>query len=275
MCSSDLAGVTNDIQSAGRATSGDLDDLGRIGDDLPPGVTTDNAPLSDRDIREAGGSLADDAARRSAEPVRIGDDPLPPAGPGNKVLGVLDEGRVARDSNGLITLVDGRNAEHFLKDLSFQRAEAYREAKELKTFPRKQTGACVGSVMDLRTGMIVEGINGKFRDVIPTDELHPTIASRYAGFDNPPAPDHPLGHAEVKAVNELLWERRKRGLPDDETALAELRASIEFPYLSHMKTDLSGRPAGFCANCHHMLDGVESLHGRFTGNPPTDENWVP
>lgn len=91
----------------------------------------------------------------------------------------------------------------------------------------------------------------------------------------PPAPDHPLGHAEVKAANELLWERKKLGLPDGESALAELRASVEFPYLSHMKTELPGRPAAFCANCNHMLDGVDSLHGRFTGNPPTDDNWIP
>ncbi|MFE9783308.1 hypothetical protein ACFYPA_34855 [Streptomyces sp. NPDC005775] len=45
-----------------------------------------------------------------------------------------------------------------------------------------------------------------------------------------PAPDHPLGHAEVKAVNELLWERRSQGLPDVAAALRELRASVEFPW---------------------------------------------
>ncbi|MGW9116345.1 hypothetical protein ACWGRV_06770 [Streptomyces sp. NPDC055663] len=243
----------------------------------PHDHTDDGTEHVDRDVREPGGSLADDAARRAADPIiRIGDDPLPPPGPGTKLLGQLPESRLTRDANGLITHVDGRNFEHFLKDLSFQRGAAYKEAKELGTFPRKQVGACVGSVMDLRTGMVFEGINGKFDNIIPGDRVHPTIEARHNAIgDPPPAPDHPLGHAEVKAANELLWEREKLGLPTDEAALAELRASIEFPYLPHMKTELPGRPAAFCANCNFMLKGVDSLHGRFTGNPPTDELWTP
>ncbi|MGW2106871.1 hypothetical protein [Streptomyces sp. NPDC001948] len=243
----------------------------------PHDHTDDGTEHADRDVREPGGSLADDAARRAADPIiRIGDDPLPPPGPGTKLLGQLPESRLTRDANGLITHVDGRNFEHFLKDLSFQRGAAYKEAKELGTFPRKQVGACVGSVMDLRTGMVFEGINGKFDNIIPGDRVHPTIEARHNAIgDPPPAPDHPLGHAEVKAANELLWEREKLGLPTDEAALAELRASIEFPYLPHMKTELPGRPAAFCANCNFMLKGVDSLHGRFTGNPPTDELWTP
>lgn len=266
------AGADDAARAGDEATT----DGGRVGDDGPTSaIDPDNVPHSDRDVREPGGSLVDDAARRAAEPVVVSDQPLPPAGPGEKILGIVDEARVQRNSEGLITLVDGRNVEHFLKDLSYQRAGVYLEAKELRTFPRRQVGACVGSVMDLRTGMVVEGINGKFDNVIPDDRIHPTIAARYADFDSWPAPDHPLGHAEVKAVNELLWERQKSGLPDDESALAELRASIEFPYIPHMKTGLPVRPAAFCANCHHMLDGVDSLHGRFTGNPPTDENWIP
>ncbi|MEU2132509.1 hypothetical protein [Streptomyces sp. NPDC018352] len=243
----------------------------------PHDHTDDGTQHADRDVREPGGSLADDAARRAADPIiRIGDDPLPPPGPGTKLLGQLPESRLTRDGNGLITHVDGRSFEHFLKDLSFQRGAAYKEAKELGIFPRKQVGACAGSVMDLRTGMIFEGINGKFDNIIPGDRVHPTIEARHNAIgDPPPAPDHPLGHAEVKAANELLWEREKLGLPTDEAALAELRASIEFPYLPHMKTELPGRPAAFCANCNFMLKGVDSLHGRFTGNPPTDELWTP
>ncbi|SCE54846.1 MULTISPECIES: hypothetical protein, partial [unclassified Streptomyces] len=243
----------------------------------PHDHTDDGTQHADRDVREPGGSLADDAARRAADPIiRIGDDPLPPPGPGSKFLGQLPESRLTRDGNGLITHVDGRNFEHFLKDLSFQRGAAYKEAKELGTFPRKQVGACVGSVMDLRTGMIFEGINGKFDNVIPGDRVHPTIEARHNAIgDPPPAPDNPLGHAEVKAANELLWERQKLGLPTDAAALSELRASVEFPYLPHMKTELPGRPAAFCANCNFMLKGVDSLHGRFTGNPPTDELWTP
>lgn len=41
--------------------------------------------------------------------------------------------------------------------------------------------------------------------------------------------------------------------------------------MQHRRTELPVRPAAFCAN-QKMLDGVDSSHGKFTGNPPTDEN---
>ncbi|WNM35243.1 hypothetical protein RKE30_35195 [Streptomyces sp. Li-HN-5-11] len=231
---------------------------------------------TDRDVREPRGSIADDAARRDAEPIQLGDQPLPDPAPGENVLGELPEGRVERNPEGLITHVDGRNFEHFLKDLSFQRGEAFRKAKELGTLSRRSVGACAGQVMDLRTGKVIEAINGKGSHYIPENEVHPTLAEKYEALPKPPpAPDNPLGHAEVKAVNALLWERTKLGLPDGEAALRELRAAVEFPYHDHMVTELPGRPAAFCANCHLMLDGVDSLHGRFTGNPATDDNWIP
>ncbi|MCL6738716.1 hypothetical protein [Streptomyces neyagawaensis] len=249
-------------------------------DGTSPHGQPDGAHHGDRDVREPGGSIAEDAARRAAPPTEIvPGQPLPPAGPGTKILGQVPPGRVETvEVNGykVITKVDGKNVEHFLKELGYQRAASYLEAKELGTFPRKQTGACAGPVMDLRTGIVAEGINGKATNIIPPDHVHPTIAARYGEIgDPPPGPDHPLGHAEVKAVNELLWERQKRGLPDGEEALADMIASIEFPYLNHMKTGLPVRPAAFCVNCHHMLHGVDSLHGRFTGSPPTDDNWIP
>ncbi|MFB9462608.1 hypothetical protein [Streptomyces cinereospinus] len=249
----------------------------RTGDKgAPHDRADDGEQYPDRDVREPRGSLADDAARRAADPLHIGDQPLPTPARGENVLGQLPEHRVTRDADGLITHVDGRNFEHFLKDLSYQRGAAFREAKELGTLSRRQVGACAGQVMDLRTGTIIEGINGKFDNILAPDQVHPTLAANYNALpDPPPAPDHPLGHAEVKAVNALLWERTKLGLPDGEAALAELRAAVEFPYTPHMQTQLSGRPAPFCANCNLMLDGVDSLHGRFTGNPPTDATWIP
>ncbi|MGC3000174.1 hypothetical protein ACPF8X_17860 [Streptomyces sp. G35A] len=202
-------------------------------------------------------------------------DSAPAPGPGDKVLARLPEARVTR-VNGLITHVDGRSVSDYLDQLSRERGAAYRAAKEAGTFPRKQTGACVGSVIDLRTGEIIEGINGKPDDVIPPDRLHPTLAARYEAIrSSPPHKDHPLGHAEVKAANALLWERTKNGLPDGEDALVEMRASVEFPYLSDKTTGAPGRAAPFCANCNHMLQGVPTSHGRFTGFPPSDENWIP
>ncbi|MEV8526407.1 hypothetical protein AB0451_19940, partial [Streptomyces sp. NPDC052000] len=207
--------------------------------------------------------------------VPSGDISPPPPGPGTKLLAQLDKTR-AGVTNHLITEVDGRPVADYLDDLARDRAAAYRSAKEAGTFSRKQTGACVGAVIDLRTGQVFEGINGKADDIIPHDELHPTLAARYESIgDPPPHKDHPLGHAEVKAANELLKQRTKLGLPDGESALAELRASVEFPYLPNKETGLAGRSAPFCANCNHMLQGVPSSHGRFTGFPPSDENWIP
>ncbi|MER5560995.1 hypothetical protein ABT071_20570 [Streptomyces sp. NPDC002506] len=208
-------------------------------------------------------------------PSGSGDISPPPPGPGTKLLAQLDDSRTSV-ANHLITEVDGRPVGDYLDDLARDRAAAYREAKEAGTFSRKQTGACVGAVIDLRTGRIFEGINGKADDVIPHDELHPTLAARYESIgDPPPHKDHPLGHAEVKAANELLKQRTALGLPDGESALAELRASVEFPYLPNKETGLTGRSAPFCANCNHMLQGVPSSHGRFTGFPPSEENWIP
>ncbi|WP_108999556.1 YwqJ-related putative deaminase [Streptomyces rishiriensis] len=211
----------------------------------------------------------------AAEALRSDLDSAPAPGPGDKVLAQLPEARVSR-TNGLITHVDGRSVSDYLDQLSRERGAAYREAKEAKTFPRKQTGACVGSVIDLRTGEIIEGINGTKRDLIPLNELHPTLAARYEAIQASPLHvDHPLGHAEVKAANALLWERTRSGLPDGEGALAEMRASVEFPFMSDKATGAAGKSAPFCANCNHMLQGVPSSHGRFTGFPPSDENWIP
>ncbi|MEV6182814.1 YwqJ-related putative deaminase, partial [Streptomyces sp. NPDC052015] len=232
-----------------------------------------DGPQADRDARDPRGSVADDAARRAADPIQLGDQPIPPPAAGENSLGHVPESRVQRDADGLITHVDGRNFEHFLKDLSYQRGVAFREAKEQGLLSRRAVGPCAGQVMDLRTGNIIEAMNGRPDDLIKN--VHPTIAARLDNLPEPwPAPDQPLRHAEVKAANALLWERRKLGLPDGEEALAELRAAMEFPYYDHMQTGLPGRPAPFCANCNHMLDGVDSLHGRFTGEP-VDDNWKP
>ncbi|WP_307783960.1 YwqJ-related putative deaminase [Streptomyces spinoverrucosus] len=212
------------------------------------------------------------------EGIRVEDDtPLPPPGAGDKNFGTLPEHRITVDpETQLITHIDDRPVSAWLDDLSRERGVAYREAKEAGVFSRKEAGECVGAVIDLRTGQIFEGINGRSNNIIPEDELHPTLAERNATIgDPPPHKDHPLGHAEVKAANQLLWERTKRGLPDSPEVLSEMRASVEFPFMKHKETGLPGRPAPFCANCNHMLEGTPSTHGRYTGFPPSDENWIP
>ncbi|WP_149829928.1 hypothetical protein [Streptomyces tailanensis] len=205
-----------------------------------------------------------------------GDGVVPPPGAGEKLLAQLDESQVTR-SGDLITEVNGRPVANYLDDLSRERADAYLQAKEAKTWPRAQTGACAGSVMDLRTGHVVEGINGpRPAHPIPLSELHPTLRARYDQIvDNPPHHGDILSHAEVKAANQLLWARTQAGLPDGPAALAEMRASVQFPYLADKATGTYPRGAPFCGNCNHMLEGVPSSHGRYLKDPAGPENWIP
>ncbi|MEU7584298.1 hypothetical protein AB0B50_42725 [Streptomyces sp. NPDC041068] len=248
---------------------------GHGSDGLPPGSEPTASSHLEAGARPQSEAHTSGTHENGYSPDQPSADTLPPPGPGEKVLGHLDDHRVTR-GNGLITHVDGRAVSDYLDDVARDRGATYRAAKEAKAFPRKQTGACVGAVVDLRTGTIIEGINGKADAIIPLDKLHPTLAARYDDIGTPPPHnDHPLGHAEVKAANELLWERTKLGLPDGESALSEMRASVEFPYLTDKATGTPGRPAPFCANCNFMLDGMPSSHGRFTGYPPSDENWTP
>ncbi len=164
-----------------------------------------------------------------------------------------------------------------LDQLSHHRALTYLEAKEAGTFPRAQVGACAGSVVDLRTGRVVEGINGpKGADgLIPLERLHPTLLERYEQIaDAPPHRAPILAHAEIKATNELLWSRRELGLPDDATALREMQASVQLPFMPNLETGVRPRPAPFCGNCNNMLDGMPSSHGRYLKDPPGPENWI-
>ncbi|MFF6780349.1 hypothetical protein [Streptomyces sp. NPDC012510] len=205
-----------------------------------------------------------------------GDGVVPPPGAGEKLLATLDDSEVTR-SGDLISDVNGRPVADYLDDLSRDRADAYLQARDAKTWPRAQTGACVGAVMDLRTGHVVEGINGpKPALSIPLAELHPTLRARYDEIvDNPPHHADILSHAEVKAANQLLWARTEAGLPDGPAALAEMRASVQFPYMADKTTGLYPRGAPFCGNCNHMLEGVPSSHGRYLKDPPGPENWMP
>lgn len=247
-------------------------DVGRVGDD-PRALEGASATL---DHTPPGSASSPEEAL--SPDTHVGENgSVPPPGHGQKLLDQIDPdgGRVTK-SGDIITHVDGRPVADYLDELAQQRGAAYRDAKESGAFPRKQAGACVGSVMDLRTGTVIEGINGKADVVIELDKLHPTLRDRLKSIgDPPPHTDDPLGHAEVKAANELLWMRTRQGLPDDASVLAQMRASVDFPYLAHKTTGLPGRPAPFCANCNHMLQGLPSSHGRFTGSPPSDENWIP
>ncbi|WP_340376373.1 hypothetical protein U5640_15455 [Streptomyces sp. SS7] len=181
-------------------------------------------------------------------------------------------------TDGLITRVDGRPVEEFIQKLSRDRVDLYIHAKNEGTFSKGQTGACVGSVIDTRTGFVYEGINGPGDALIRMEDLHPLLAERYHVLkSDPPHPAQILEHAEVKAANQLLWERHKLGLPDDASALKELRASVWFPFKKDFDLEVPVPPkaAPFCANCATMLHEVPSSFGRFTAFPPSAENKLP
>lgn len=235
------------------------------------------------DAGQAPGSHADSASvfdeGYAPEEALVRDGSLPGAGPGDKYLGQLDESRIARDDNGLITHVDGHPLADHLQALSRDRAEVYIQAKNDGSFPKTQTGACVGVVVDRRTGQVFEGINGPGDALIALDDLHPTLMPRYEQLmaETPPHPAPVLEHAEVKAVNRLLWERRKLGMPDDAGALRDMRASVYFPFKKDFDLDVPVPPksAPFCANCARMLHDVPSNAGRFPNWPAKSEERQP
>jgi hypothetical protein len=210
---------------------------------------------------------------RSASSFLHNDAGVPGAGAGTKRLGTLAESDVTRDGNGLITHVNGQPADHYLNSLSKERAGMYKQAKEDASFPRRQQGNCISTGLDRRTGVVYEGINGPDSNVIKPEDLHPTLqANREAlarggpyqwrdgsGGHGMPFPDSELGHAEVKATNQALWDREAAGLPAGKDALGDLSMSPYFPYIK------GGMPAPFCPNCSGMLDGVHSTTGRLSG----------
>ncbi|MFE3940481.1 hypothetical protein ACFXPV_01140 [Streptomyces sp. NPDC059118] len=218
------------------------------------------------------------AAEAISPETRLPDpDGTLPADHGEKLLGLFDpHSSHVTVADDVITHIDGQPVDQFLDTLAKERAQVYRDAKDAKKFVKGDVGACVGAVMDTRTGIVIEGINGRPDNVIPKEKLHPTLQELYEKLaPNKPHPDQPLGHAEVKATNELLWARTRLGLPDGVDTFKEIRASVEFPFLKNRETGLPGKGAPFCANCYSMLPEMPSPHGRFTGYPPSDENWIP
>lgn len=189
-----------------------------------------------------------------------------------------------RPAGDLIESVDGRPVDEYLHDVGAQRAEQFRNSRAEDIISRKEIGEVTAVAMDRRTGEIFEGTNGRPSDVISEDDLHPLLQERlerlreegpYPNLNrdgtvnldangNPkvrdyPFPDDPLGHAEVKAVNELL---RRRGGSVDESVFSELRVDNYAPFPS-----AGVRSAPCCANCSALLSGAPSGAGRYTGFP--------
>ncbi|MGK5738715.1 hypothetical protein [Micromonospora sp. URMC 103] len=206
-------------------------------------------------------------------------------------LGQL-QGTLTRDADGLITHVDGKPLSEHLSDLATQRTNEIRAMRDSDVISAKEAGPVNSLAVDLRTGEVFEGVNGRPRDVIPPEQLHPVLRERLdqmrAGGPYPqynrdgtplmrdgqqvttpyPHGDNPLRHAEVKAVNEMLW---RRGPDADASVMSEFRVDNRFPFRSDGQV-----PAPCCANCHRLLAGTPSNAGRLTfdsGHP--DSQFIP
>jgi hypothetical protein len=256
----------------------------------PTTPATADAPTTDAPTTGGAGG-AGGGTGSGGPPVNHGspDSPgIPPDPRRPHTLETVPEHRVTRDGNGLITEVDGRPVRDYLSDVTQQRADRIRQLVESGQLPRNDVGPVSSVGIDRRTGEVFEAVNGRPRDIIPDDQLHPLLRQRldemrangpYQQYDRAtgepmmrngqpvttpyPYPDNPLRHAEVKIVNEMLW---RRGADADASALGDFRVDNTFPL------DRSGpRPAPCCANCNVMIDGVPSNAGRLT-HPPGHPN---
>jgi hypothetical protein len=237
-------------------------------------------------------------------------------------------GGVQRDDNGLITHVGGRPIEEVTDQIGLDRAQKFREAaagnktlsqakiremQENGTFVSQSTvGAVTGVVVDRRTGLVYEGVNGRDSDQVPEqystgdpgsrvyqqdpNRLHPTLQAnidqmkdagpypaldRRGNLEGPPGStrpfphfDSPYGHAEMKAGNAALWDRRQLGLDDGPAAQGEMYAQTYMPFAKMSQPAVPGDGTPYCANCNHTMGGTPCFSGRFTGFPPSPDNLV-
>jgi YwqJ-like deaminase len=261
-----------------------------------------------------------------------------PLGSGTKKLEQIDESRVKRGDDGLISHVDGKPVKQYLSEVAGGRANQYHDthqadmakkgpaqaayqekkaqfeadkkaygekvqqlknegrASEIGDLPKPKApkppkiedsginpnsmGPVTAASMDRRTGAIYEGVNGRPGD--HATPLHPVMEQRYNDLEKRRADpneqlhgDHPLRHAEVKATNELMWERQRayeRGElphPPNEHTLKEMPVDNYFPFGNEV------RQAPCCANCNVMLHGVPSNAGRYTKFPPDAGEFIP
>lgn len=181
----------------------------------------------------------------------------------------------------------GADIKQKAKDENWSQKKLQQELKKAGTPPKEST--CSSLAIDLRTGSITHGVNGPTNAVVDPKNLHPLLQNNYQQlrahntevrpepqFGNEPtvlqgkAHDSvPLNHAEVKATNELLWQRQDAvgqdvKLPPE--TLQELRVDPRWTTDSPASGMTPGGAAPCCANCNSILDGVPSYTGRYQYN---------
>lgn len=270
------------------------------GEDATPPLREENKPPSATNNHSQ--EFKDNPNLPKPEPFH---DPLPTSDrnsfgmPPDKARGAkieqLTEDRVTRDKDGLISHIDGKPVKQYINDLSKQKAtdssdpsKAWMKGRPDGTKPPKQKnvpgkeGVCSAVAIDRRTGLVTHGINGKRTDVVPYSNLHPLLQQNIQnlrGWDHEVKeadgttsilegkahPSIPANHAEVKAVNELLWDRQSK-LPEGQTLGPDTMKEIAFdPRWTATKVLQGEAPA--CANCNTILHGAESYTGRYQYAP--------
>jgi hypothetical protein len=193
--------------------------------------------------------------------------------------------RVERDESGLITRVEyGRwmAADEFVDRLTAERAQAWRvdaDDRQVPQIRRSMAGPCISVALDRRTGLMAEGHN---RLRLEEDQLHPLLRERLERYralcaalpepfewdSHQLHPSEPGTHAELYAVNELLWAREAAGLAVDVDTLRELHVDNEFPWMG------GGQSAPCCGNCTAVIPDVESSAGKLPYfDAPEEERW--
>ncbi|WP_435112308.1 hypothetical protein [Nocardiopsis synnemataformans] len=205
-------------------------------------------------------------------PDAVGDLPklMPKDFTRGHILEQVIESRVGRNEDGLIETVDGVSATDYLKELIDQRVldtGTLRDRTNLTKGDLGKDGAVQSVVLDRRTGNIIEAVNGLQDDVIKKERLHPLLSARldklYEGGPytlyqrEQPWKEHstrmndePLRHAEIKAVNELLWLRG--GRETDVSVFRELQLDNRFTF--RKRNNL----APCCPNCTDLIPDVRN-----------------
>lgn len=208
-----------------------------------------------------------------------------PKGPTDRARGALLEeidpsGPRVGVAGELIETIDGLPVVEYIAALAKQRAIVIGAES-------KSVGPVYAAAIDLRYGRITEGVNGSKRSLLETHTLHPLLRQNYVDiavwqhlvkgehgigiktYDGKVHADHPLRHAEVKAINELLWAREVVRRPGDPALkwadLEEFR--FDPRWLREGKGYDKLDPAPACANCNAILRGIPSYSGHYRYDP--------
>ncbi|MDA0567663.1 hypothetical protein LG943_25555 [Streptomonospora sp. S1-112] len=196
------------------------------------------------------------------------------------VIETVAEDRLTRE-DGLITHVDGVPVAHYVRGLIEARAEGMRDF--IQRTPRNRRdrringlggrhGAVNAVVFDRRSGVVAEAVNGNPGDLIRPEHVHPLIAERIeqmrGRYPDPGYPRtsrrrhmpfphfaHPLRHAEIKALNALLWSR---GYDVNGIDLNEFQIDAMFTLFED-----GARIAPCCANCSRIVQGARTNNLRY------------